>query len=361
LNVIASSFTSKLARAGTIAVLASAMMGWVAASPAAAARAAGKAALASQLADSRESKATGIRPPGRENDSFAFDPRHDDFVMFGGDNHTTVFGDTWILHGTTWSQVHPAHAPSARTGAALVYDPATRQLLLFGGSSKVAFGGGFSNQTWVWTGCTWRQLHPATSPSPRHNADMIYDAATHDVILFGGYGGSYLNDTWSWNGTTWTQLSPAVSPSPRDTDALVYDPASQTAILYGGFSLSTGRLSDTWSWNGTTWTQLSPATSPGVTSPGWQAAYDAACGQVLLFGGDTDSPLPPAGGTWTWNGTTWTQLIPALNPPGLGSGAMTYDSTSKQVYLFGGFADAAGTVYPNDTWSWNGSIWNLVN
>ena len=311
LNMIASSFTSKIAGAGTIVLLASAMMGWVAAPPAAAARAASKAAVASQLVASRGSKATGIRPPGRENESFAFDPRHDDFVMFGGDNHTTVFGGTWILHGTTWAQVHLAHAPSARTGAALVYDPATRQLLLFGGSSKPAFGGGFSNQTWVWTGTTWCQLHPATSPSPRHNADMIYNAATHDVILFGGYGGSYLNDTWSWNGSTWTQLT--------------------------------------------------PATSPGRTSVGWQAAYDAASGQVLLFGGDTDSPLPPAGGTWTWNGTTWTQLIPALNPPGLGSGAMTYDSTSKQVFLFGGFADAAGTVYPNDTWTWNGSIWNLHN
>jgi hypothetical protein len=84
-----------------------------------------------------------------------------------------------------------------------------------------------------------------------------------------------------------------------------------------------------------------------------QARHD-----VILFGGYGSSYLND---TWSWNGTTWTQLIPALNPPGLGSGAMTYDSTSKQVYLFGGFADAAGTVYPNDTWSWNGSIWNLVN
>jgi hypothetical protein len=359
--MIALSFTSKIARVGAIAVLASSVMGWVAAPPANAARVAGKATLTSQSLASQRSSETDISPPGRQNDSLAFDPRHDDFVMFGGKNATAIFGDTWILRGTTWTQVHPAHAPSARSGAAIVYDPATRQLLLFGGSGNLALGGGYSNQTWVWTGCTWRQLHPATSPSPRHAADMIYDAATHDVILFGGYDGSYLNDTWAWNGTSWTQLTPATAPSPRDTDAFVYDPASQSAILYGGFSTSTGRLDDTWSWNGSTWTQLSPATSPGLTSVGWQATYDTASGQVLLYGGDTNSPQPPAGTTWTWTGTTWTQLVPALNPPGLGGGAMTYDSTSKQVLLFGGFADAAMTVFPNDTWSWNGSIWSLVN
>jgi hypothetical protein len=39
--------------------------------------------------------------------------------------------------------------------------------------------------------------------------------------------------------------------------------AIQTAIMFGGFSTSTGRLSDTWPWNGTTWTELSPALSPG--------------------------------------------------------------------------------------------------
>jgi hypothetical protein len=94
LNVIASSFTSKIAVSGTVAVLASAMMGWAATSPAVAARGAGKTAVTAHLLASHSLKASGTRPPGRENDSFAFDPRHDDFVLFGGDDHTTVFGDT---------------------------------------------------------------------------------------------------------------------------------------------------------------------------------------------------------------------------------------------------------------------------
>jgi hypothetical protein len=356
----ASSLARKIT-GGAVALLASAAMGWLPGLPAAAARAAGDAGMAGQSIGREGLKAAGTLPPARQNESFAFDPRHDDFVMFGGQTATAILGDTWILQGTAWTQLHPAHAPSARTVAAMVYDPATSQLLLFGGSSKPAFGGGFSNQTWLWTGTTWQQLHPATSPSPRHYADMVYDAATSDVILFGGYGGTYLNDTWSWNGTTWTQLSPATSPSPRDTGALVYDPASQTAVLYGGFSLSTARDDDTWSWNGTTWTQLSPARSPGFTSPGWQSAYDTASGQLLLFGGDRNGVSRPSNGTWTWTGTTWRRLTPALNPPGLGGGAMTYDSVSKQLVLFGGYTNATGTALTNTTWTWNGTIWNIAN
>ncbi len=218
-------------------------------------------------------------------------------VLFGGDtgqgaNSGNVLGTTWTWNGR-WTERHPASTPSARTGAAVVYDPATRQLLLFGGSSRPATEGGFLGDTWIWTGKTWTRLHPAASPSARHNADMIYDAATKKVILFGGYDGSYLGDTWSWNGTTWTKLQPAHSPSPRDTESLVYDPATKTAIMYGGFSGSTGRLSDTWSWNGSTWTQLQPAASPGVVSPVWQSAYDPAARQLIVYGGDNDAWLQP--------------------------------------------------------------------
>jgi hypothetical protein len=255
--------------------------------------------------------------------------------------------------------VQPAHSPSPRAGAAIVYDAATRQLLLFGGKSLAPSNpGGYQDDTWVWSGTTWRRLHPATSPSARHNANMVYDAATGDVILFGGYDGQYLGDTWSWNGTTWTQLSPASSPSPRDSESLAYDQATQTAIMFGGFSTATGRLNDTWSWNGTTWTQLSPATSPGVITTAWMTAYDAATQQVLLFGGDPGNGNPPVNGTWAWNGTTWTQLSPALSPPGRAYGTMTYDPSDQRVVLFGGTTNGQESNDPDTTWDWNGTTWN---
>jgi hypothetical protein len=320
---------------------------------------AGQLALAStQAVRAHRSVASRFPAPfGREWQSWAYDPAQHDVVLFGGDtfhgnNGGKVLGKTWTWNGR-WTEKHPAKSPSARTGAAIVYDPATKQLLLFGGSTLLGTSGGYLGDTWSWNGRNWIKLHPASSPSARHNADMIYDAATRQVLLFGGYDFGYLGDTWSWNGRTWTQLHPASSPSARDTESLVYDPVSKTAIMFGGFSSSTGRLGDTWSWNGRTWTQLHPATSPGRVSPVWQSAYDPATKQLIVYGGDNDEGFSQS--TWAWTGKTWTALNPAANPGPRGYGAMTYDLDRKELLLLDGRGDSS--VNPRGVWKWNGRNW----
>ncbi len=194
--MIASSLTGKIAGAGTVAVRVSTAVGWMPAPPAA------DAAVARPSMKHQGQQLAETGPPGRELASFGHDQTHHELVLFGGDNGTTVFGDTWTRRHGTWTQQHPARSPSPRTGAAMVYDATTRQLLLFGGSRLIGTGGGFLSDTWIWDGSTWRKLHPATSPPARHNADMIYDAATGNVVLFGGYNGQRLNDTWTWDGAT---------------------------------------------------------------------------------------------------------------------------------------------------------------
>jgi hypothetical protein len=237
--------------------------------------------------------------------SWAYDPAQHDVVLFGGDtggdsgSPGLPVGTTWTWDGR-WTEHHPVSSPSARTGAAMVYDPATRQMLLFGGSTGVEDG--FQGDTWAWTGRTWRQLHPAAAPAARHNADLVYDAATRTVILFGGFGGGRLADTWSWNGSSWTQLHPARSPG-ADTLAwqAAYDPASRQLVAYGGdFGGPFGQA--TWTWNGRTWTRLHPPASPGPRGYGTMT-YDPALGRVLLFGGSTPGTRPL--GIWEWNGSTW--------------------------------------------------------
>ena len=116
-------------------------------------------------------------PAGRVWDSWADDPATGQVVLFGGiqayrtSGPDDVIGSTWTWDGTTWTKQQPTATPSPRTGAAMVYDPATSQLLLFGGSSHS--GTGYLGDTWAWNGTTWTQLNPATSPPGRHNADMI--------------------------------------------------------------------------------------------------------------------------------------------------------------------------------------------
>ncbi|HLQ55191.1 MAG TPA: hypothetical protein VK162_13090 [Streptosporangiaceae bacterium] len=350
--MITSTFRTTIARAGITAVLAGAALGGTPGLPGTLAQAAARMATANQSPAHQRQHVASTRPPGREWASFAYDPVHHETVLFGGDNGSTVFGDTWTRQHGTWTQQHPARSPSPRTGAAMAYDDATSQLLLFGGSRLIGTSGGFHGDTWTWTGRTWRELHPATSPPARHNADMIYDAATQDVVLFGGFDGRYLGDTWTWNGTTWTQQTTVTAPAPRDTGSFVYDAATGTGVVFGGFNGITA-FTDTWTWNGSTWTQLHPATAPGAIGA-WMAAYDPITQQVLLFPQGTRQ-------TWAWNGTTWTQLTPATSPPPRANGSMTGNTATRKIELFGGQSTRRLTTYFNTTWTWDGSTWHRTN
>lgn len=89
----------------------------------------------------------------------------------------------------------------------MAYDPTTHQLVLFGGMQLT--GSSLSPlvaDTWVWNGTTWTQLHPTASPPARGDASMALDPATNQLVLFGGNGtAGFLNDTWTRNGSNWTQ------------------------------------------------------------------------------------------------------------------------------------------------------------
>src|ERR1051326_5430903 len=94
---------------------------------------------------------------------------------------------------------------------------------------------------------------------------MAYDAAHGQTVLFGGYtniGFGLFNDTWVWDGASWTQKSPANSPTPRAAYAMAYDAARGQVVLFGGQDALNHFVNDTWVWDGTTWAQKSPANSP---------------------------------------------------------------------------------------------------
>jgi N-acetylneuraminic acid mutarotase len=136
----------------------------------------------------------------------AYDAATGNVVLFGGIHHNdsgnvVVLGDTWTWDGSTWTRQHPAVHPSGRFGAAMGYDAATGNVVLFGGANSSVF----LSSTWIWDGSTWTQQHPATAPPARIEATMAYDAATSKVVLFGGAnlsgaggGDNYLGDTWTW-------------------------------------------------------------------------------------------------------------------------------------------------------------------
>jgi hypothetical protein len=182
---------------------------------------------------------------------------------------------------------------------------------------------------------------------------MAYDVADGRVVLFGGgtgNGGFPFGDTWTWDGNTWTRSHPEHSPSARGGTQMAYDAADGQVVLFGGDS-SVGRQNDTWTWDGTDWTQRHPAHSPPVRQDAG-IAYDAADGRVVLFGG-LDLGGHHLGDTWTWDGTDWTQQHPAHQPGPRTEQAMAYDDADGRVVLFGGFSSHD----LGDTWTWDGTDW----
>ncbi len=286
-------------------------------------------------------------PTARAVASMAFDPATGQLVLFGG-TKSGARNDTWAWDGSTWHDVTPTSGnPPARSGASMAFDPATGQLILFGGNNGYS---SYFNDTWSWDGTSWTNFTPASgSPAVRGYASMAFDPLTGQLILFGGYNGGYLNDTWAWDGSSWIPLNPAASPSVRQGSSMAFDPATGQFILFGGTD-NDSYLNDTWAWDGSTWTTLSPATSPSARRAR-SLAFNPAIGQLILFGGYSFRGYGNSGflgDTWAWDGSTWTQLSPVTSPLARYLASMAFDPATGQLILFGGVGSSGSLL--NDTW-----------
>src|SRR5687767_6671464 len=95
----------------------------------------------------------------------------------------------------------------------------------------------------------------------------------------------------------------------RSDAAMAYDAARQRVVLFGGIDVTA--LGDTWEWDGVSWSQRNPVVNPTPRSL-HAMAYDAARRRVVLFGGQDSSGL--LGDTWEWDGVNWALRNPAANP-----------------------------------------------
>jgi N-acetylneuraminic acid mutarotase len=125
-----------------------------------------------------------------------------------------------------WDQLKPAGIlPPGRFGHALVYDPADRKVILFGGVTVTQL----ANDLWAYSyqANTWTRLAPAgPQPPPCAYPSMVYDPAAGQAILFGGWTGTNtFGDTWIYepSASKWSKLSTTGSPHPRWGASMVYD------------------------------------------------------------------------------------------------------------------------------------------
>ncbi|MGH2588556.1 MAG: Kelch repeat-containing protein, partial [Dehalococcoidia bacterium] len=285
----------------------------------------------------------GSAPSARSAASMAFHAPTGTVLLFGGYDGSGSLGDTWIWDGTAWSQLTPVTSPPPRDSASIAFDAANGSLVLFGGQVTTAAGRTLLDDTWVWNGETWMQADPAASPSARSGAALAYDPASQTLVLFGGSGESgVLGDTWTWDGTTWTEQSPATSPAPRFDASMISHTPTGTVLLFGGNGhCSPNPCDDTWFWGGDAWTEAQGAVHPsgrygaGMAIIGGQGI---AAGTVVLFGGFAIlGPVPGStvlGGTqtfddtWTFNGEQWTQWSLTTGPSARAFASMASDDTT---------------------------------
>ena len=287
-------------------------------------------------------------PPARYSASMAHETSTGKTYLFGGysagGDHLS---DTWEWNGTTWTVKF--ETPNQRTGAGHAYDPVRQKLVVFGGTP------GDGTDTWTYDGTRWLRLFPATSPVGRHSHAMTFDVARGKIILFGGYRtstGAHLNDTWEWNGTTWTQRNTSPAPKARRNHGLAYDSVRQRVVLFGGYDEASVRQADVWEWDGTAWEQkLATPEARTYTC----TAFDSSRNKLVLFGGNNSQ-----NDTWEWDGTAWEQKFPNTAPSARQATSMAYDAVRNRIVLFGGYINSSGAA-ASDTWTWDGTTWTQLS
>lgn len=262
--------------------------------------------------------------------------------------------------------------PSPRTQARIVWDPVKNGAILFGGLGPTDGGGTEiqhdSAETWFWNGGQWLQRFPATVPPRRAVHAMVYDTLRKRIVMFGGrhapddreLAPSFLNDTWVYSGDNWTEIHSTENPPVRQFGAMTYDRARDRVVLYGGNVLNADQesftgLYDTWEFDGSQWTKIQ-ADTPKVAKP--ILGYDATRNQLILIG------LNETGTTrlmYRFNAETkaWDSLSPTTLPTCVNDGNLVYREHTGKLLFFGGVC-SSGTLAYEEGFEWDGTNWTKI-
>jgi cysteine-rich repeat protein len=353
---------------------------------------------------------TPVGWPGRSGHALAFDARRAVTVLYGGAPSDGGARDTLEFDGATWT-TFPDTGPSQLLGLVLAYDPVRQATVMASGDATPAK----TNATWEWDGAAWTE-HEGIPTSPRYVATGGYDVAHAQLVVSGGIstdGGEFTDtfvrdvdgawrpvrdavpggrqhaaiasdrtrgeavlfggfddqlfgprgDTWRYAGGSWTELSPPTSPAPRTDAAMAFDEAAGEAYLLFGSADGETALDEMWAWDGVTWRELAlPAVGARHPAPRrWHTlAWDGAAQRLVLFGGLGDDSLAGRDDTWIWQAGQWTQLTPALRPPGRMQHQMAFDPVRGGVVIMGGVAVADGADVVDDAWLLVGDTWTQL-
>ncbi len=149
-------------------------------------------------------KSLNAGPPVRAEQAMSYDSVHGQVIMFGGQQAHGTFagqpvGDTWVWDGSSWTQEHPQASPSARFGASMAYDPIHDESVLWGGEQSGIL---FFADTWIWNDGPI----PATPPPPPPPATV--GPSVTGVVSASAFGGFSSVAPGSWVEIYGSNLAP---------------------------------------------------------------------------------------------------------------------------------------------------------
>jgi hypothetical protein len=278
----------------------------------------------------------------------AYDPATHNLLLYGGlvfsDTGQTALGDTWSWDGSRWTELHPATSPPPLTAALMAYDPARRVVVLTGGETAHASGTEVSpNQTtWTWDGSGWTSRPNAPTPPSSGEAALAADDASSQLVLVTAAAGCGGTDTWLWHLDAWEEVHPIASPPPGHIDGLAYDTETENLLLLLGPTGCAGGQGgySAWTWNGATWARV--ASTPPPTSGTLLTSYTTP----LLAG-------PAMTYAWQGDGCATQCWISVGASPGVTDAAAAYDGATREAVLFSGAcAYCLGGDLSADTWTY---------
>lgn len=149
----------------------------------------------------------------------------------------------------------------------------------------------------------------------------------------------------------------------RHSVRMVYDSVNQQMVMFGGVDNTFNTLGGTFTWDGMTWTKHT-ISGPGARR-GYGLTYDTQRHVVVMFGGGTNSANPQdTNEVWEWDGSSnaWNNKTPSAGaqPTPVIAASIAYHAARGKTVVFGGYSPSA-KLGPPDTWEWDGTSWSLQN
>lgn len=290
------------------------------------------------------------------------------------------FADVSPPRGVARVQLAPDARKEAEPGIIAEHSPRSFRLGILVPVTMVIFAAGFfaiegghrDNGRLV----AWRSIATAEEPLPRAASSFVYDPESRQGLMFGGRTDeAVVSDVWRLKIAedektgTWTRIpTESSSPMGRWLHFGAYDPQDDRLIVVAGSAgFTTPCLSDVWvldhAMRGVPplhWRQIRVNGESPAARAEFGGAYDPKTRRVMVQGGH-DCIAPVYDDIWVLSdlddpaGAKWTALHPRKpngGPPPLRSQVMAFDPDHNRAIVFGGMDGRSpyGAVATNELW-----------